>query len=109
MFSIYLTKISKYFIQTKLKKNMRMVMTESQYNFSKGWRLKDGKLNKKFNFNTYESSIKFLNRVINLSKTNNIIPEIIFKEKSVEIVIFNIKDDKVSDQCHKLANLINSI
>jgi pterin-4a-carbinolamine dehydratase len=88
---------------------MRMVMTESQYNFSKGWRLKDGKLTKKFNFTTYDSSIQFLNRVASLSKTNNYIPELTLKENSVDVNIFNIKEGKVSDQCHRLANLINSL
>lgn len=84
-------------------------MTESQYNFSKGWKLKDGKLSKKFMFKNYGSVIKFVNDVADLSETKNHHPDMVVKLNSVEVILFDHKEKKVSEKCHSLANLINSI
>jgi 4a-hydroxytetrahydrobiopterin dehydratase len=88
---------------------MRLVMSESQYNFSKGWKLKDGKLSKKFTFGNYASVINFVNKIADISEDKNHHPEMIVKINSVEVIFFDHKEKKVSDKCHKMANLINSL
>lgn len=87
----------------------RLVMTEAQYNFSKGWKLNGDKLIKKFTFKTYSDVIQFVNKVAILPELKNHTPDMIVKHNSVEIVFTDPKEKKVTDTCHKLANIVNSI
>lgn len=87
----------------------RLVMTEAQYNFSKGWKLNGDKLVRKFTFKNYDEVIKFVNDVASLPELKTHVPDMMVKHSSVEVSFSDPKEKKVSDTCHRLANVINSI
>lgn len=75
----------------------------------KGWKEKNGQLNKKFSFKSYKETIDFVNKVAKIAEKQNHHPELIVKYNSVEINIFDHEKNKISDKCIKFVNSVNSL
>jgi 4a-hydroxytetrahydrobiopterin dehydratase len=89
---------------------MYYIITEEQEKrLVKGWKVSEGQLTKTFNFETYKDVLKFVNKVGLIAEKQNHHPDMLVKYNSVKISLFDHEDNKVSDKCHKLANLINKI
>jgi 4a-hydroxytetrahydrobiopterin dehydratase len=89
---------------------MYYIITEEQEKrLVKGWKINDGQLKKTFNFETYKDVLKFVNKVGSIAEKENHHPDMLVKYNSVNISLFDHDANKVSNRCHKLANLINKI
>jgi 4a-hydroxytetrahydrobiopterin dehydratase len=89
---------------------MYYIITEEQEKrLVRGWKIIDGQLKKTFNFETYKDVLKFVNKVASIAEKENHHPDMLVKYNSVKISLFDHEANKVSDKCHKLANLINKI
>jgi 4a-hydroxytetrahydrobiopterin dehydratase len=89
---------------------MYYIITEEQEKrLVKGWKVSEGQLTKTFNFETYKDVLKFVKKVGLIAEKQNHHPDMLVKYNSVKILLFDHEANKVSDKCHKLANLINKI
>jgi 4a-hydroxytetrahydrobiopterin dehydratase len=87
---------------------MYYIITEEQVKrLVKGWKVSEGQLTKTFNFKTYKDVLKFVNKVGSIAEKQNHHPEMLVKYNSVKVSLFDHGANKVSDKCHKLADLIN--
>jgi 4a-hydroxytetrahydrobiopterin dehydratase len=89
---------------------MYYIITEEQEKrLVKGWKLTNGKLTKTFEFENYKNVLQFVNKVGLIAEKQNHHPDMLVKFNSVKVSLFDHEADKVSEKCHKLANLINKI
>jgi len=89
---------------------MYYIITEEQEKrLVKGWKKTNGQLTKTFEFENYKDVLKFVNKVGSIAEKENHHPDMLVKFNSVKVSLFDHEANKVSEKCHKLANLINKI
>lgn len=88
---------------------MIIKITESQLNKLKLWTEKKGKLYRKYNFETFESLVKFFDLISKEQIKQNHHAELVIKPNMVEIFLIDHEEGKVSEKCHKLAKSFENI
>jgi 4a-hydroxytetrahydrobiopterin dehydratase len=89
---------------------MKILITESQLKKLKSqWKVVNGKLCKKFNFDTYSNVLDFVNRVGKLAEKQNHHPEMVVKHNEVTIRMIDHEADKISDKCYKFTNAVDKM
>jgi 4a-hydroxytetrahydrobiopterin dehydratase len=89
---------------------MKIIITESQLEKLKSdWKVVNGKLCKKFKFDTYEEVLDFVNEVGEIAEEQNHHPDMIVKYGEVIVTMFDHEKNKISDKCYKFTNAVDKI
>lgn len=88
---------------------MKIIITENQLNKLPLWKTKRGKLQKKYEFDNFESVVKFFNLISKEQEKQNHHAELLIKPTSVEVELIDHEKGKVSEKCHKLAQAFDKI
>ena len=92
-----------------LQENISRIKDVMNLNESKDWTNSKNKLEKTFNFKSFNEAIKFVNKVAKVSDEQNHHPEINIDYNKVKISIFDHEAGKVTDKCHKLIKAVNNL
>ena len=82
---------------------------EQEKVLTKGWKIKNGELYKKFQFESYDDVMDFVNKIAKISKKQNHHPKLVVEYNSVEVFMFDHEEDNISDKCYKFVKAVNSI
>ena len=74
-----------------------------------GWGNSTDKLSKTFNFNSFDDSIKFVNKVARIAEKQNHHPNITIKYDKVIISITDHEKGGISEKCHKFVDAVDKI
>jgi 4a-hydroxytetrahydrobiopterin dehydratase len=89
---------------------MKIIITESQLEKLKSdWKVVNGKLSKKFKFDTYKEVLDFVNEVGEIAEEQNHHPDMIVKYGEVIVTMFDHEKNKISDKCYKFTNAVDKI
>jgi 4a-hydroxytetrahydrobiopterin dehydratase len=89
---------------------MKIIITESQLEKLKSdWKVVNGKLSKKFKFDTYGEVLDFVNKVGEIAEEQNHHPDMIVKYGEVIVTMFDHEKNKISDKCYKFTNTVDKI
>lgn len=89
---------------------MKIIITEKKMSeLSKGWKVKKGKLFKKFEFDNFDQVMKFVNNVAKIAKKQNHHPDIKITYNLVELTMFDHDKNKISDKCYKFVDSVNDL
>lgn len=88
---------------------MKIILTESQLKKLTSWDVVNGKLKKKFKFDSYEKVMDFVNKVGKIAEKQNHHPEMIVKYNEVVVNMFDHEAGKISDKCHKFVNAVDKL
>lgn len=88
---------------------MKIIISESQLDSLPFWKVKKGKLNRKYSFEEFNLLTKFLDLVMKEQKKQNHHADILIKPNSIEINLIDHEKGKVSEKCHRLANAFEKI
>jgi len=89
---------------------MKIIITESQLEKLKSiWKVVNGKLCKKFKFDTYEEVLDFVNKVGDIAEEQNHHPDMIVKYGEVIVTMFDHEKNKISDKCYKFTNAVDKM
>ena len=90
--------------------DMKYSITEKKLEkLSKGWKVVDGKLQKKYKFSDYDEVMDFVNEVGKVAKKQNHHPDMVVKFDSVLVTMFDHEENKISDKCYKFVKALNNI
>lgn len=100
-----------YYPMTNLQEQTNKIIQMMGLNESKstGWNVINGKLNKKFKFDSYSNVLKFVQKVGDIAEKQNHHPEMVVKYNEVIVTMFDHEKNKISDRCHKFADSVNKI
>ena len=76
---------------------------------SSQWQYLNGKIIKKYDFETYMEGLSFVQKIAKLAENHNHHPEIIIGYCTIEISIFSHEMNGVTTKCVNLATAINTL
>lgn len=89
---------------------MKIIITESQLKKLKSsWKVINGKLCKRFEFESYRDVLDFVENVGKIAEEQNHHPEMIVKYDEVIVTMFDHEADKISDKCYKFTNAVDEM
>lgn len=89
---------------------MKYLISEKRLEeLSGGWKVKNGELHKKFEFDSYVNVMKFVNKVMKIAEEQNHHPKLIVNYDNVEVFMFDHEANKISDKCHKFVKAVNKL
>lgn len=89
---------------------MKIIITESQLKKLKSsWKVINGKLSKRFEFESYKDVLDFVENVGKIAEEQNHHPEMIVKYDEVIVTMFDHEADKISDKCYKFTNAVDEM
>lgn len=89
---------------------MKIIITEAQLNKLKSdWKVVKGKLCKRFEFDSYQDVLNFVNKVGEIAEEQNHHPDMIVKYNEVIVTMFDHEEDKISDKCYKFTNAVDKM
>jgi len=89
---------------------MKIIITESQLKKLKSsWKVINGKLCKRFEFESYRDILDFVENVGKIAEEQNHHPEMIVKYDEVIVTMFDHEADKISDKCYKFTNAVDEM
>jgi 4a-hydroxytetrahydrobiopterin dehydratase len=89
---------------------MKILITESQIKKLKSeWKVVNGKLCKRFKFDSYSDVLDFVSKVGEIAEKQNHHPEMIVKYNEVIVTMFDHEADKISDKCYKFTNAVDKM
>jgi 4a-hydroxytetrahydrobiopterin dehydratase len=83
------------------------VVFENYQNLS--WTVLDGKLQKAFKFDNFDKAIEFINKVAELSKSENHHPEILNIYNQVTISLFTHDQNKITELDQEMSKKIDDL
>lgn len=88
-----------------LQETIKRLIKESNL----GWKNSSNKLSKTFEFNSFNDSIDFVNKVAKIANKQNHHPDMVIKFDKVTISITDHEKGGVSEKCHKFVKAVNEL
>ena len=89
---------------------MKILITEKQSKLLKSdWKVVEGKLCKRFEFENYKQVLDFVNKVGEIAEKQNHHPDMIVKFNEVIVTMFDHEENKISDKCYKFTNQVDKM
>jgi 4a-hydroxytetrahydrobiopterin dehydratase len=92
-----------------LQENIQRIKEVMTLSESKGWVDSKKKLERTFEFESFEESIDFVNKVAKIAEKQAHHPDITINYDKVKISITDHEKGGVSEKCHKLVKSIDKI
>jgi 4a-hydroxytetrahydrobiopterin dehydratase len=92
-----------------LQENIHRIKEMMTITESKGWVESNKKLERTYNFKSFNESIDFVNKVAKIAEKQNHHPDIQINYNKVKISITDHEKGGVSEKCHKLVKSINKL
>jgi 4a-hydroxytetrahydrobiopterin dehydratase len=92
-----------------LQENIQRIKEVMTLNESEGWVGSKKKLERTFEFESFEESIDFVNKVAKIAEKQAHHPDITINYNKVKISITDHEKGGVSEKCHKLVKSIDKI
>lgn len=73
------------------------------------WQVIKGKLNKKFEFDSYKDVLDFVNKVGKIAEKQNHHPNMLVKHNEVIVTMFDHEQNDISEKCYKFTNAVDKM